>query len=81
MVAAILTSSIWVISFALLSFLPIPVQRRIGWLWIVAIVPITILLVRAFGVSVVFVILFAVGSMLRRPLGGLMWHILKRVQR
>ncbi|MGB0959574.1 MAG: hypothetical protein ACPGVK_04915 [Halocynthiibacter sp.] len=73
---ALITSSIWVISFALLSFFPIPLQKRVGWIWLIALIPICVLLVRAFGIWIVIAIGFAVVSMLRRPLGAL-WRFIR----
>jgi hypothetical protein len=71
-------ASLWVIAAAGVAMLPLRWQYAPGLLLLCLAVPLTIMVGREVGWIWVVVVVFAVVSMFRRPLGGLARHVLRR---
>ncbi|MBF9061207.1 DUF2484 family protein [Rhodobacterales bacterium HKCCSP123] len=71
-------ASLWVIAAAAVAMLPMRWQYAPGLLLLILAIPLAVMVGREVGWAWVAVVVFAVVSMFRRPLGALARHVLRR---
>lgn len=73
-------ASLWVIAVAALSFLPMRYQYAPGLTLLILFLPLVAFVAYDVGWVWVLAVLFALGSMFRRPLRALFRHLTRRIR-